>query len=104
DGDRIDRACVARAQQALALHPLGRHEHDDRLVVQFETLGGLLDAVPAPDALVPIDHDAQPVHHSLDQPTHIPSSPSSLRAASIIAGVISARPCSFASSLWIFLT
>src|SRR5438034_1376727 len=67
----------------------------DGVGVQFETLGGFLRAVPEPDALVAVDHDPQPVHRPLAE-THIPSRPSSLRAVSITAGVISAMPRSLA--------
>src|SRR3989442_3786006 len=97
-GDRIHRAGVAGAQQPLALHDLRRDEHRDGVRVQFETFGGVLRAVPEPDALVAVDHDPQPVHRPLAE-THIPSSPSSLRAVSITAGVISAMPRSLARSL-----
>src|SRR5439155_27107234 len=91
----IDRAGVARAQQSLALHGLGRDEHRYGLVVQFETFGRFLHAVPEPDALVAVDHDTQPVHRSLAE-IHIPSRPSSVRAVSMTAGVISPPPRSLA--------
>src|SRR5438309_7885161 len=93
--NRVHRAGVARAQQSLALDDLGRDEHRDGVGVQFETFGGFLCAVPEPDALVAVDHDPQPVHRPLAE-THIPSSPSSLRAVSMTAGVISAMPRSLA--------
>src|SRR6266705_1231312 len=95
NGYGIHRAGVARAQQSLALDDLGRDEHRDGVRVQFETFGGFLRAVREPDALVAVDHDPQPVHRPLAE-THIPSRPSSLRAVSITAGVISARPRSWA--------
>src|SRR5207302_9865258 len=90
-----DRAGVPRAQEWLALDDLGRDAHRDGVGVQFEAFGGFLCAVPEPDALVAVDHDPQPVHRPLAE-THIPSSPSSLRAVSMTAGVISAMPRSLA--------
>src|SRR4029077_18135123 len=95
NGNRIHRAGVARAQQSLALNDLGLDEHRDRVRVQFETFGGFLRAVPEPDALVGVDHDPQPVYCPIAD-TPIPSRPSSLRAVSITAGVISAMPRSLA--------
>src|SRR6266436_6246240 len=95
DAYRIHGAGVARAQQSFALHGLGRDEHRHGVLVQFETLGRFLHAVPEPDALVAVDHDAQPVHRALAE-THIPSTPSSVRAVSMTAGVISAMPRSLA--------
>src|SRR2546421_4282284 len=94
-GDRIHGTCLARAQQPLALHPLRLGERGDRVGVQFETLRGFRGTIAEPDALVAVDHDAQPMGRSLVQ-AHMPSSPSSLRALSITAGVISAMPRSLA--------
>src|SRR5439155_23817358 len=96
--DRIHRARVARPQQPLALHGVGVQERGYGLVVQSETLGRFLYAVPEADTLIAVDHDAQAMDQPLLQPAHIPSSPNSLRAVSITAGVISARPCSLAYS------
>jgi len=86
----IHRAGIAGAQQSLALDGLRGQEHRHALVVQLETLGRLLHAVPEPHALVAVDHDAQAMDHALSHRAHIPSSPSSPRAVSITAGVISA--------------
>src|SRR2546426_12706699 len=88
--DRIHRAGIARPQQSLALDGLRGQEHRHGPVVQLETFGRLLHAVPEPHALVAVDHDAQPMDQTLSQRAHIPSSPSSPRAVSITAGVISA--------------
>src|SRR5436309_1862689 len=85
----------AASQQSLALHGLGRDEHRHALLVQFETFGRLLHAISEPNALVAVDHDPEPLHHPLAE-SHMPSSPSSLRAVSITAGVISAMPRSLA--------
>src|SRR5260370_24532513 len=96
-GDRIHRASVARPQQARALHPLRFDECRDRVGVQAERLGRFLQAIAEPYALVPVDHDAEP----LDDPpvqTHISSRPSSWRAVSITTGVISPMPRSLAYS------
>src|SRR5712692_844047 len=94
-GDRIHRAGVARAQQARALHTLRFEERRDRVGVEAERLGRFLQAIAEPDALLPVDHDAEP----LDDPfveTHISSRPSSLRAVSMTTGVISPMPRSLA--------
>src|SRR5256885_2113634 len=93
---RVHRARIARPQQPLPLYGLRIQEHRHGLVVQFETLGSLLHAVPEPDALIPVDHHAQPMDPPLIQPLHMPSRPSSVRAVSMSAGVISAIPRSFA--------
>ncbi len=91
-GDRVHRARVACAQQTLALHRLRSNERHHGVLVQSETLGRFLHAVPEPHALVAIDHDPQSGHDSLIEPAHMPSSPSSARAVSITVGVISAMP------------
>src|ERR1041384_1157197 len=68
----IDGTCVAGAQEAIALDRVGIDEHHDRVLVQ-----------------VAVDHPPQPVYDAFDEPAHIPSRPSSVRAVSIRAGVIS---------------
>src|SRR6266536_1512793 len=90
-------AAAARAQQALTLHRLRRDEYGDRIFVQFETLRRFPHAVAEPDALIAVDHDPQPVDRALRE-AHISSRPSSLRAVSMTAGVISAIPRSRAYS------
>src|SRR6266511_949760 len=88
--DRIDRTGVARTQQPLALDAVRIHKDGDAPVVQLETLGGLREAIAEPDALRAVDAHAQAVHDPFVAVAHIPSSPSSARALSITAGVISA--------------
>src|SRR2546422_8758245 len=104
NGYGIHRAGIAGAQQSLALDGLRGQEHRHALVVQLETLGRLLHAVPEPHALVAVDHDAQAMDHALSHRAHIPSSPSSPRAVSITAGGISPIPAWLAVSPGIRLT
>src|SRR5712692_3932685 len=92
------RACCARGeppQQGRSLLALRFEERRDRVGVEAERLGRFLQAIAEPDALLPVDHDAEP----LDDPfveTHISSRPSSLRAVSMTTGVISPMPRSLA--------
>src|SRR2546427_12885343 len=100
----IQRAGIAGAQQSLALDGLRGQDHRHALVVQLETLGRLLHAVPEPHALVAVDHDAQAMDHALSHRAHIPSSPSSPRAVSITAGGVSAMLRRLAESAEIRVT
>src|SRR2546422_2805885 len=74
-------------------------EAGDRLVVQFEPFRRLLGAVGEARAQLAVDHDPQAVDDPLLQPAHIPSNPSSVRAASMTAVVTTVMPRSRAYSL-----
>src|SRR5712692_1742436 len=91
--DRIYRTGIARAQQLIALDRLRLHEYRHAVFVQLETFGRRLHAVGEPDAQGAIDADPQPVDDPLLEAAHIPSSPSSARAVSMTAGVISGMAC-----------
>jgi len=83
-------------QQAVARDRIRGDEYGDTFLVQFETFGGFLHAVAEPDAQRAVDTHAQPADEALLAVAHIPSRPSSVRAASITAGVISPMPRSLA--------
>jgi len=88
-------AGVARAQQSLALHRLGRDD-PPRCPRQFETIGASF--TQSPNRRIGRGRSRpQPVHRPLGQ-AHISSRPSSVRAVSMMAGVISAMPRSLALS------
>lgn len=87
---RVDRTTRARAQQTRAIHGLRRAEDGDIVAVEYEGIGRRGHAIAKPDAQRTIDAHAQPVDDALRLVAHIPSSPSSSRARSITAGVISA--------------
>lgn len=96
--DGIDGASIACPQQALTLDRVGLYEDGDGVFIELEGFRGFLHTVPEPHALVTIDDDAEPVDLALVQAAHIPSSPNSVRAVSIKAGVISVMPRSRAYS------
>ena len=85
-------ASVARAQQALAVGGVRLHEHRRPALIEHERLGRLGDAVAEADAQRAVDADAQLTDGPFLEIAHIPSNPSSLRALSMIAGVISVMP------------
>jgi len=94
--NRINGAHVARAQQPFAVYLLGGDEHRGSGIVECEGFGSFCDAVAEADAQRTIDAHPQISDAALVVVTHIPSSPSSARAVSITAGVISSIPRSLA--------
>src|SRR5436309_2508670 len=86
----IDRAGVAGAQQSLALDRVGLHEHCGAALVEHEGFGSLRDAVAEADAQCAIDPHAQLSDGALFEIAHIPSSPNSARAVSMMAGAMPA--------------
>ena len=92
----IDGAHVARSEESLPIYFLGFHEDRDAVVIEHERFRSLGHAVAEPDAQRPVDANAQAPDEALFKVAHIPSNPSSLRAVSITAGVISAIPRSLA--------
>ena len=80
-------------QQTVALDRLRLHEYRHTVFVQLETFGRGLHAVPEPDAQGAVDADPEPMDDPLLEAAHIASSPSSARAVSMTAGVISGMPC-----------
>src|SRR5882672_6256148 len=92
----IDGANVARAQQSIPLNLLGLHEHRRPAVVEDEGFGGFGHTIAESHAQRSVDADAKAADDALFEIAHIPSRPSSARAVSITAGVISAMPRSLA--------
>src|SRR6266705_3739306 len=90
--NRVHGANVAGAQQPLAGYLLGGHEYRGSSVVEDEGLGGFRHAVAESHAQRSIDAHAQAPDDALFEVAHIPSNPSSARAVSITAGVISPMP------------
>src|SRR5206468_1775793 len=95
-GDRVHGTRVAGAQQALALHAGRVHEHREALGVELKRLRRCGDAVAEAHAQLAVDAHPELAHRLLEKAAHIPSNPSSVRAVSITAGVISAMPRSLA--------
>lgn len=97
DRDRVHRTRIASDEKLLARGRNRSEEYRDALIVEAERFRRLVDAVAESDAQCAIDADAKPVDDPLVVLVrHIPSSPSSTRARSITAGVISAMPRSTA--------
>ena len=94
--NRVHGAGVARAQQSLAVHYFWLDEHRRAALIEYEGFGRFGDAVAKPDAERSIDPYAQLAHAPFLEVAHIPSSPSSARAVSMTAGVISVMPRSLA--------
>lgn len=94
--NRIDGAHVARAQQPFAVYLLGGEEYRCSAIVEYEGFRRPRDAVAESDAQRAIDAHPQLSDAAFLVVAHIPSSPSSARAVSMIAGVISLIPRSFA--------
>jgi len=92
----IDGANVARAQQPFTVDLFRAHEHRGPGIVEDERLRSFRDAVSESYAQGPVDADAETADDALFEIAHIPSRPSSARAVSITAGVISAMPRSLA--------
>src|SRR5260370_9710015 len=96
NGNRIDGADVAGSQQPVPFSRGRVQEDRDPGLVQLERLRGFGDTVAEADAQCAIDPYAQIPDGTLFEVAHIPSSPSSARAVSMTAGVISVMPCSLA--------
>src|SRR5882672_3774917 len=94
--NRVDGTGVARAQQSLPLHRVRLHEDRDAALVEHGSFGRFRNAVAEPNAEGPVDPDPQLADAALLEIAHIPSRPSSARAVSMMAGVISAMPRSLA--------
>ena len=94
--NRIDRAGVARAQQLFPIYLVGFHEDRDAALVEHERLGRLGNTIAKADAERAVDAHAQVADVAFFEVAHIPSRPSSARAVSMMAGVISAMPRSLA--------
>jgi hypothetical protein len=94
--NRIDWTHVARAQQPFTVYLFRAHEYRCPGVVQDESLRSFRDAVSESYAQGPVNADAEAADDALFEIAHIPSRPSSARAVSITAGVISAMPRSLA--------
>ena len=94
--DRINRADIARGEQPVPTSPGGVHEHRQTIVIQGEGSRRFRHAVPESHANRAIDLDPQVMHLAFSvHLAHMPSSPRSVRASSMTAGVISsiARSC-----------
>jgi len=91
-GERVHRTALTGAQQTFAVHRFGRAKDHDVFAIEDERVGGSRDAVAEADAQCAIDSHAQTADDALLilVLAHIPSRPSSSRARSMIAGVISA--------------
>ncbi len=96
DRNGIDRTRVARAQQSLALDGFRIHEYRGAGIIEDEGLRRFGDAVAEADAQGAVDPDTELPDTAFFEVAHIPSSPSSARAVSMTAGVISVMPRSFA--------
>lgn len=96
NGNGVDGTTIAGAQQPLPLHGAGIHEDRGPAVIEHEGFGSFGDTVAEPHAQCPVNADSEIPDGPLFVVAHIPSSPSSARAVSIMDGVISAMPRSFA--------
>ena len=94
--NRIDRAGIARAQKLLSCSCLGSQENGYTHFIEDKRRGRFRNAVAEADAERPIDPYAQLAHAPFFEIAHMPSRPSSARAVSITAGVISVMPRSLA--------
>ena len=94
--NRIHGAGLACAQQLFSGSGLENQERRYARVIEYEGRGSFRNAVAEADAQSAIDPHAQLSDGALFEIAHIPSSPSSARAVSITAGVISAMPRSLA--------
>jgi len=94
--NRVHGAGVAGAQQSLPVHRVRLHEDRDAALVEHEGFGRFSNAVAEADAERPVDPDPQLADAALFEIAHIPSRPSSARAVSMMAGVISVMPRSLA--------
>ena len=92
NGQRIDRTARARAQQTLPVHRFRRSKDSDVVGIEDEGLGRGSDAIAEADAQRAIDAHAQAADNAFGVlvVAHMPSRPSSSRALSMTAGVISA--------------
>ena len=94
--NRVDGTCVARAQQPFPFHRVRRHEDGGAAFVEDKRFGGFGNAVAEADTEGAVDAHPQLAHVTFFEIAHMPSRPSSARAVSMTAGVISVIPRSFA--------
>lgn len=94
--NRIHRARVARAQQPCSFRGIEIEKRGYPVFIKRESRGSFRNAIAEADAQCAIDPHAQISDGALFELAHIPSSPSSARAVSMIAGVISVMPRSLA--------
>src|SRR2546423_14320105 len=96
--NRIPRTGIARAQQLPPVGCLELDKHRRSGVIQHERRRGLRHAITKADAQRAIDAHAQLADCPFVEVSaaHMPSSPNSTRALSMMAGVISLMPRSFA--------
>ena len=92
----IHRAGIARTQQSLSVYVIGLHKHRRAALIEHEGFGSFRDAVAEADAERAVDAHQQLADPAFFEVDHIPSRPSSARAVSMMAGVISVMPRSFA--------
>ena len=92
NGNGVDGATIAGAQQPLPFDCVGVHKNRRAGFVEHKGFGSFSDAVAESDAQRPVDPDPQLTNRAFVEVAHIPSSPSSARAVSMIAGVISVIP------------
>src|SRR2546422_2843000 len=94
--NRIHRARVAGAQQSLSFDRIRLHKHRRAALIEHEGFGSFRDAIAEADTQRAVDAHAQLADTPLLEVAHIPSRPSSARAVSMMAGVISVMPRSLA--------
>ena len=98
--NRIHGAGLACAQQLFSGSGLENQERRYARVIEYEGRGSFRNAVAKADAERAVDAHSQLADVAFFEvpPAHIPSRPSSARAVSMMAGVISVMPRSFAYS------
>ena len=96
--NRVHRAGIACTQQLFSRCGLKCQENSYARFIEDESCGSFRDAVAEADAECAIDPDPQLAQLAFFEvaPVHIPSRPSSARALSMMAGVISVIPRSLA--------
>ena len=94
--NRVHRAGIARTQQLFSWCGLKCQENSYARFIEDESCGSFRDAVAEADAERAVDAPPQLAAAAFLEVAHIPSSPSSARAVSMMAGVISVMPRSLA--------
>ena len=94
--NRIHGAGLACAQQLFSGSGLENQERRYARVIEYEGRGSFRNAVAEADAERAVDAHPQLADAAFFEVAHIPSRPSSARAVSMMAGVISVMPRSFA--------
>ena len=92
NGNGVDGATLAGAQQPLPFDRVGVHENRGAGFVEHKGFRSFGDAVAESHAQRSVDPNPQLTNRALFEVAHIPSSPSSTRAVSMMAGVISVIP------------